>query len=438
MSDQTRTLPVDDTYSPYPPAPAPEAPAPGYGGQDPWRAPEPHGTPPGSPPPVDEGSPSQRPRRGIALIGAVALAAGLVGGGAGAAVTSALDDGGSSTTTGTTGTTGSGTSLQGSGTTGDVTPADGSVEAVAAQVLPSVVSIGVSTAQGGGEGSGIVLSSDGLILTNNHVVADAANGAGQISVTLNDGSTAAASIVGRDPVTDLAVIQAKGVSGLTKATLGSSANLDPGEQVVAIGSPLGLQGTVTSGIVSALNRPVRTGDASGTESVSTVIDAIQTDAAINPGNSGGPLVNLKGEVIGINSAIASLGATSGSQSGSIGVGFSIPIDQARRVATQLVDSGTATHAQLGVSVRDASASGSQIFSDGAAVAQVTAGGSAAAAGLQAGDVLTKVGDRPVDSADALIAAIRSHQSGDKVVLTYVRSGSTKTVTATLGSDASGS
>ncbi|MEO7980923.1 MAG: trypsin-like peptidase domain-containing protein [Sporichthyaceae bacterium] len=438
MSDQTRTLPVDDTYSPFPPAPGQEPPAPGYGAQDPWSASEPSGTPPGAtPPPVDEGGPSpRRPRRAIALVGAVALAAGLVGGGAGAAVTSALDDGGSSATT--TGTTGSGTSLQGSGTTGDVTPADGSVEAVAAQVLPSVVSIGVSTAQGGGEGSGIVLSSEGLILTNNHVVADAANGAGQISVTLNDGSTASASIVGRDPVTDLAVIQAKGVSGLTKATLGSSANLDPGEQVVAIGSPLGLQGTVTSGIVSALNRPVRTGDASGTESVSTVIDAIQTDAAINPGNSGGPLVNLKGEVIGINSAIASLGAASGSQSGSIGVGFSIPIDQARRVATQLVDSGTATHAQLGVSVRDASASGSRIFSDGAAVAQVTAGGSAAQAGLQAGDVLTKVGDRPVDSADALIAAIRSHQAGDKVVLTYVRSGSTTTVTATLGSDASGS
>ena len=174
-----------------------------------------------------------------------------------------------------------------------------------------------------------MLSSDGLILTNNHVVADAASGAGSISVTLNDGTTATATIVGRDPVTDLAVIKAKGVSGLTKATLGSSADLAPGEQVVAIGSPLGLQGTVTSGIVSALNRPVRTGDATGTENASTVIDAIQTDAAINPGNSGGPLVNLHGEVVGINSAIASLGASAGSQSGSIGLGFSIPIDQAR-------------------------------------------------------------------------------------------------------------
>jgi putative serine protease PepD len=440
MSDQTRTLPVDDTYSPFPSAPTEQTvPLPGYGAQDPWRAPDPHGTPPASPPPsAGPTSDGRRPRRGIALLGAVALAAGLVGGGAGAVLTSTLDDNATTSTQSADGTAGSGTSLQGTGTSTDTAAADGSVEAVASRVLPSVVSIEVSTSQGGGEGSGVVLSSDGLILTNNHVVAEAADGAGQISVTLNDGTTASATIVGRDPVTDLAVIQAKGVSGLTKATLGSSADLDPGEQVVAIGSPLGLQGTVTSGIVSALNRPVRTGDASGTESVSTVIDAIQTDAAINPGNSGGPLVNLKGEVVGINSAIASLGASAGSQSGSIGLGFSIPIDQARRVAAQLVDSGSATHAQLGVSVRDSSASGSQIFSNGAAVGQVTPGGAAEAAGLQAGDVLTKVGDRPVDSADALIAAIRSHQPGDKVVLTYVRSGSTRTVTATLGSDASSS
>ncbi len=434
MSDQTRTLPPYPPSFPSAPPPGEES-APGYGAQDPWRAPEPHGAPPVSPPPTVERSADRpRPRRGAVALGAVALVAGLVGGGAGAALTAGLDDGSSSATS----ATGSGTSLQGAGSSTDTTAPAGSVEAVAAQVLPSVVSIEVSTGQGGGEGSGIVLSSDGLILTNNHVVADAAGGNGTITVTLNDGSTASATIVGRDPVTDLAVIQAKGVSGLKKATLGSSANLDPGEEVVAIGSPLGLQGTVTSGIVSSLNRPVRTGDASGTESVSTVIDAIQTDAAINPGNSGGPLVNLKGEVVGINSAIASLGASSGSQSGSIGLGFSIPVDQARRIATQLIDTGSATHAQLGVSVRDASRSGSQVFSDGADVAQVTAGGAAAKAGLQAGDVLTKVGDRPVDSADALIAAIRSHQPGDRVTLTYVRSGSTKTLTVALGSDAAGS
>jgi putative serine protease PepD len=427
MSDQTHTLPLS---TPDPPA-AGTGSADPWHAQDPWRAPDPHGLPPAPPPPPagPQGG-DRRPRRGVALLAAVAIAAGLVGGGAGAALTASMDDNGTTATSPIS----SGTSLQGTSNKTSTPAADGSVEAVAAAVLPSVVSIEVTTAQGGGEGTGIVLSSDGLILTNNHVVADAASGGGNISVTLNDGSTATASIVGRDPVTDLAVIQAKGVSGLTKATLGSSADLAPGEQVVAIGSPLGLQGTVTSGIVSALNRPVRTGDATGTENASTVIDAIQTDAAINPGNSGGPLVNLQGEVVGINSAIASLGASAGSQSGSIGLGFSIPIDQARMVAKQLIDTGSATHAQLGVSVRDASTSGSSTFSDGAAVAAVTAGGAAEKAGLAAGDVITKVGDRSVDSADALIAAIRSHQPGDSVVLTYTHNGTETTGKATLGSD----
>jgi putative serine protease PepD len=354
-----------------------------------------------------------------------------VGGGAGAVLTGALDNNSPSPTSS------SSTSLQGTSTTTTAPAASGSVEAVAAAVLPSVVSIEVSTAQGGGEGTGIVLSADGLILTNNHVVAEAASGGGSITVTLNDGSTAKATIVGRDPVTDLAVIKAQGVSGLKKATLGSSAALAPGEQVVAIGSPLGLQGTVTSGIISALNRPVRTGDATGAETSSTVIDAIQTDAAINPGNSGGPLVNLRGEVVGINSAIASLGASAGAQSGSIGLGFSIPIDQARIVAQQLIKTGTAVHAQLGVSVRDTSTTGSSTFSNGAAVADVTAGGAAEKAGLRQGDVITKVGSRTVDSADALIAAIRSHRPGDKVVLTYLRNGTSSTSQVTLGSDAGG-
>jgi putative serine protease PepD len=359
-----------------------------------------------------------------------------VGGGAGAALTAGLDNNGNN---GSTTNATAGTSLSGSGSSTAASNAPkGSVEQVAASVLPSVVSIEVSTQQGGGEGSGIVLSSDGLILTNNHVVADAANGAGTITVTLNDGSTHKGTIVGRDPVSDLAVIRADGVSGLKKASLGSSAGLQPGQEVVAIGSPLGLQGSVTSGIVSALNRPVRTGDASGTESVSTVIDAVQTDAAINPGNSGGPLVDLSGNVVGINSAIASLGASSGSQSGSIGVGFSIPIDEARIIATQLINTGSATHAQLGVSVQDASSSGSSVFSDGAAVAQVTSGGAAQKAGLPTGAVITKVGSRTVDSADALIAAIRSHRPGDTVTITYTQGGSTKTLPVTLGSDASGS
>jgi putative serine protease PepD len=398
MTEQTRTFP------PY-----------AFSDEPPYAAGAPSSPDPGAPPV----GPERSPRRGVALLVALALGAGLVGGGAGAALTVALDEDSAPTTAS------SATTLRETAGSTDTPAAAGSVEQVAATVLPSVVSIQVQAAGGSGEGTGVILSGDGLILTNNHVVASAAAG-GDIRVTFNDGTTADARIVGRDPVTDLAVIEAQGVSGLTAATLGRSADLDPGEEVVAIGSPLGLQGTVTSGIVSALNRPVRTGDASSVESASTVIDAIQTDAAINPGNSGGPLVNLRGEVVGINSAIATLGA--GGQSGSIGLGFSIPVDQARAIATQLIDTGTATHAQLGVSVQDAP--------EGAGIAVVGDGSAAAQGGLQQGDVITKVGDRVVDGADSLIAAIRSHRPGDEVTLTYRRGDQDSTVTVTLDSDAS--
>jgi putative serine protease PepD len=358
---------------------------------------------------------------------AVALAAGLLGGGVGAVVTTAADGTNASAPTLSAPAKASSPGNPASGSSG-------SVEQVASRLLPSVVSIQERSANGGGEGTGVILSADGLILTNNHVVAGAAD-SGTLSVTLNDGSTTSATIVGRDPVTDLAVVRAKGVSGLTPATLGRSADLQPGEGVVAIGSPLGLQGTVTSGIISALDRPVRTsGEAGAGDPTSTVIDAIQTDAAINPGNSGGPLVNLSGQVVGINSAIASLGSTGGGQSGSIGVGFAIPIDQARRIANQLIDSGKATHAQLGVSVRDAVAA-DQSGTAGALIASVTDGGAAATGGLRSGDVVTKVGARQIDGADALIAAIRSHRPGDKVTLTYQRNGDARTATVTLGDDA---
>ena len=374
------------------------------------------------PPPSLPAYPDQpRRRRGVTALVAVALAAGLIGGGAGAVVTHQLDASSpaaaalsaplTSTKTGTN-----------------------AVEQVAARLLPSVVSIEERAPDGsGGEGTGVVLSADGLILTNNHVVAQAANG-GTLSVTLHNGSTSSATIVGRDPVTDLAVIRAKGVSGLRPAALGRSATLRVGESVVAIGSPLGLQGSVTSGIVSALDRPVRTGAEAGSgDTTSTVIDAVQTDAAINTGNSGGPLVDLAGQVVGINSAIASLGTGSG-QSGSIGVGFSIPIDQARRIAKQLIASGHATHAQLGVKVRDAVSSDSS-GTQGAYLAAITAGGGAGAAGLQAGDIVSRVASRPIDGADALIAAIRSHRPGQKVSITYVRGGTTHVTTVTLGNDA---
>ncbi|MDQ1585632.1 MAG: putative serine protease PepD [Actinomycetota bacterium] len=426
MTDTTSTLP------PYNPSPEPQAwgqpaadtrpfgptPPPEH---DPWL-------PPGQPPASAPTEEARRPRRGVSLLIAVALAAGLIGGGAGAVVTNSLD--GSPTVTSSLSSTSSSNQSQ------PVSNAPaGSVEQVAAAVLPSVVSIEVRTANGGGEGSGIVLSSDGLILTNNHVVADAAAG-GQLSVTLNSGKSVGATIVGRDPVTDLAVIRATGVSGLSPAKLGDSAALRPGQSVVAIGSPLGLQGTVTSGIVSALNRPVRTGSATGgAADQATVIDAIQTDAAINPGNSGGPLVNSAGQVVGINSAIASLGSSVGSQSGSIGLGFSIPINEARVVANQLIKSGSAVHAQLGVSVTDNSNT-TQVSSTGATLAAVSPSGAAAKAGLQAGDVVTRVGDREVDSADALIAAVRSHRPGDKVTLVFQRGSATKTVTVTLGADSS--
>jgi putative serine protease PepD len=248
-------------------------------------------------------------------------------------------------------------------------------------------------------------------------------------VTFNNGKTVKAKVVGLDATTDLALIRAQGVSKLTPAQLGSSSALSVGQNVVAIGSPLGLSGTVTSGIVSALDRPVRTGDS---QSANTVIDAIQTDAAINPGNSGGALVNMAGQVVGINSAIATLGASMGGQSGSIGVGFAIPIDQARPIAQELLKNGKADHAQLGVSVSPATSRDGT--TEGATIESVTGGGSASKAGLERGDVVTKVGDRSIPDADALIAAVRSHRPGDKVTLTYVRDGSSHTTSATLGSD----
>ncbi len=330
--------------------------------------------------------------------------------------------------------------------------AAGSVESVAAKLLPSVVSILSISSSEEAEGSGIILTTDGNILTNNHVIA----GATDLTVKFNDGTTATAKVVGADATDDLAVIKVSGISNLTKATFGVSANVKVGQQVVAVGSPLGLSATVTSGIVSALNRPVRTAaensgqgqtqdpsqGSSTATTQDTVLNAIQTDAAINPGNSGGALVDMSGAVIGINSAIASLSSGSSStQSGSIGVGFAIPIDQAHRIAQEIITSGHATHAVLGASVGDAPdttvkdpAQAAQAgLSAGAKVASVTSSGGAATAGLAADDVITKIGSTQVDSADALIATIRSATPDSKVTVTYVRGSDTKTATVTLGS-----
>ncbi len=369
-------------------------------------------------PEAPEPAPPARSRRPVALVATTAVLAGLLGGVAGAAAVAVADGTSPTSTTGTTR----------SSTTNVVLPT-GSVAAVARTVLPSVVSIQFSGAAGSGEGSGVIVTSDGRILTNNHVVEGAADG-GTLTVTFRDGTQASATIVGRDPATDLAVIQADGVSGLTAAALGSSDDLQVGETVVAIGSPLGLSGTVTTGIVSAKDRPVVTGAESAAGGDGAVLNAIQTDAAINPGNSGGALVNLKGEVVGINSAIASLGASAGGQSGSIGLGFAIPIDQAKDIAAQLVADGTAEHGRLGVTVGDAT--GDVV---GAELGEVTSGSAAAQAGLRGGDVITGYGRQSVDSAESLIAAVRSGQPGDQVELTYVRDGQTATTTLTLDSDA---
>ncbi|HEX6249235.1 MAG TPA: trypsin-like peptidase domain-containing protein [Nocardioidaceae bacterium] len=311
----------------------------------------------------------------------------------------------------------------------DAAAPEGSVEEVANSVLPSVVKISVRGAQGeGGSGSGVIISEDGEILTNYHVVEVAEQGSGAVSVGFDDGSTARAEVVGTDPLTDLAIIQAQDVSGLTPATLGQSGNLDVGEHVVAIGSPFGLEATVTSGIVSALHRPV---SVSGQGSaISTTYPAIQTDAAINPGNSGGPLVNMNGEVVGINSSIRS--SSTGGQGGSIGLGFAIPLDEVLPIVDQLRNGEAPTHARLGVQVTDAQSDDGLL--NGAGIADVTNGSAAAEAGLQQGDIVIKVDDHTVTDASSLVATIRGHRPGDTVTLTVVRDGEELEVEATLDSD----
>jgi putative serine protease PepD len=357
-------------------------------------------------------------RRGIAILATTALLVGAAGGVGGAAVFSALDDpatGGGSVTAPLT-----------NNSAAPIAAPDGSVQKAAQNVLPSVVKIGVMTQQGAGSGSGIVLTADGLIVTNNHVVEPAAQG-GKLTVTFNDGKTATAQIVGRDPLTDLAVIRAD-AKGLKPAALGSSGQLQVGQQVVAIGSPFGLEATVTSGIVSALDRPVTSGDAESDST--TVFPAVQTDAAINPGNSGGALIDLAGRVVGINSSIKTAGG--GGQGGNIGLGFAIPVDQAKPIIDELVRSGKATHARLGVTVGDAGSSDG--LATGAQIGEVTPGGAADKAGLKAGDVVVTVDSKAIASGDALVAAVRSHRPGDKVTLQVKQGGSTKDVTVTLASD----
>ncbi|MCK2213781.1 trypsin-like peptidase domain-containing protein [Actinomadura sp. ATCC 31491] len=294
------------------------------------------------------------------------------------------------------------------------------VAEVAAKVQPSVVMIQGRTA----EGSGVVLSEDGLILTNNHVV----SGQGDVlTVKFNDGRTAKASVVGTDPATDLAVIRAEGVKGLAKATLGDSDQLKVGDDVLAVGSPLGLDGTVTAGIVSALDRTVTAGDGGGGQQfpwgqqqqteTTTLGGMIQTDAAINPGNSGGALVNAAGELVGINSAVSSEG---------VNLGFAIPVNTAKQVSQQLISKGKVSHAFLGVSVTDATGD-----VPGALIRQVSAGSPADKAGLKQGDLITRIGDTKVDGGDTVVGQVRGFTVGQQVRITYLRDGKENTVTATM-------
>jgi putative serine protease PepD len=376
-----------------------------------------------APPPLYAAQP-RRPRRArsaAALIVAAVLAGGLAGV-AGAAGYNAVNEPVTRPVV---------DSLQGSPASADTgSPApDGSVEDVANDVLPSVVKIDVTSGSQQGSGSGIILSSDGTILTNNHVVEVAEDG-GNLAVSFNDGTTASAEIVGTDPLTDIAVIKAEGVSGLKPATLGRSGQVDVGEEVVAVGSPFGLESTVTSGIVSAIHRPVSAGEATGAQS--TVFPAIQTDAAINPGNSGGALVNSDGEVIGINTAIRSTTNLTG-EAGSIGLGFAIPIDEAAPVAQQLVNGQDPTHARLGVTV--GTPENEEGLPGGAVVRSVADDTAAADAGLQQGDIITRIDDTIISSSDSLVAMVRTYRPGDQVQLTVLRDGAQQKVTLELGSDA---
>jgi putative serine protease PepD len=409
---------VTDPTTPLPPAPlpGPGGPGPSYETTRLWDV-------PGAP--IDTLGRERRERRGpatgllVALALVIALIAGAAGGAAGYLFASRENDS----------VTVSGTNLGAAPARSVERPAN-SIAGVAAKVLPSVVQIRVQTASGGGTGSGFVLAADGFIVTNNHVVADA--GSSGVSVSFADGTTAKARLVGTSASYDLAVLKVN-AKGLAPLQLGNSDSVVVGDPVIAIGSPLGLSGTVTSGIVSAKNRPVTAGDTGGSDSA--YINAIQTDAAINPGNSGGPLVNLDGEVVGVNSAIATLGASLGQQSGNIGVGFAIPINQARRTVEQLLDTGEAQFPIIGASLDSAyDGEGARIASTASNGRQpIVPGGPADRAGLQPGDVIVAIDDKPVADSSELIVAIRSRSPGDTVNLTVHRGSDEESVKVTLGS-----
>ncbi|MEU8987279.1 trypsin-like peptidase domain-containing protein [Streptomyces sp. NPDC048558] len=420
--------------TPTPVAPAADTPPP----TNPWQNYDPWSRthhPTSHPAPLQQngaalatGVPSRKRGRKALVVGALLLA--LVSGGVGGAV---------------------GAYLERNGGVGDVElpqagsesagRAPDSVAGIAARALPSVVTLHVSGGEEQGTGTGFVLDDRGHILTNNHVVEPAGDD-GEISVTFHSGDTAKATVVGRDGGYDLAVVKVTGVSGLDPLPLGNSDNVQVGDPVVAIGAPFDLAGTVTSGIVSAKERPITAGGESGDGSDVSYVDALQTDAPINPGNSGGPLLDAQGRVVGINSAIRSADSGSdldGGQAGSIGLGFAIPVNQAKRVAEELINTGRATHPVIGVTLdMDYTGDGARVGTKGSdGGPAVTGGGPGAKAGLKSGDVITEVNGQRVHSGEELIVKTRAHRPGDRLELTLERGGKELSISLTLGSSSGG-
>ncbi len=413
---------------------------------------------PGAPLGADKAKEPGRRKGSVGLIAALAIAA-LVGGTSGAGITALMmNDQGNGVPV---------SQVQGpNNVVVNNTKSVNQITAVAAKASPSVVTIDVSSNSAGGTGSGVILTEDGYVLTNTHVVTlDGASSDVKIGVKSNDGKLYTATLVGTDPISDLAVIKIDDASGFTPIVWGDSAALNVGDSAIAIGAPLGLSGTVTDGIVSALNRSITVASSAaptspdattpgegqgqnpfffdfpnqdGTPSprnqaamASIALPVIQTDAAINPGNSGGALLNGNGELIGINVAIASAGSgTSSSTAGSIGVGFSIPSNFAKRISDEIIANGSATHGLLGASVKDASSSTSSTV--GALISEVTSGGAAAKAGLSAGDVITSFNGIPITDAIDLTAQVRALAAGGTADLSYVRNDKSFTLSVTVG------
>ncbi|MCX5312049.1 S1C family serine protease [Streptomyces sp. NBC_00154] len=367
-----------------------------------------------------------RKRRGSGLVAAVAVAALVAGGVGGALGYWAADRNDSGNSSGSTTVTAS--------TNPQALKRDpGTVAGVAAKALPSVVTIDAQNGDGeGGTGTGFVYDKEGHILTNNHVVASAAN-SGQLTATFSNGKKYDAEVVGRAEGYDVAVLKLKNApSGLSPLALGNSDQVAVGDSTIAIGAPFGLSNTVTTGIISAKNRPVASGDGSGGSN--SYMSALQTDASINPGNSGGPLLDARGAVIGINSAIQSTGSSGQAQAGSIGLGFAIPINQAENVAQQLIKTGQPVYPVIGATVTMDEKTGGAVISDqgSGGTPPVSPDGPAAKAGLKAGDVITKFNETVIDSGPTLIGEIWTHKPGDKVTLTYKRDGKVSTAEVTLG------